>query len=87
MIKSSTKSDPFEDLVSQAEAARIRGVSNQAIADLIRRGRLHTVVVAGRAFVYRSQIEAFEAKPKTGRPPKNATKKRSAKKASRKARS
>lgn len=67
--------DP-DELISQAEAARIRGVSQQAIANLIRRGRLSSVVVAGRTLVYSSEIETFVAKPKLGRPPK----KRSAKK-------
>jgi hypothetical protein len=64
-----------EDWISQAEAARLRGVSQQAIANLISRGRLKSVSVAGRTFVYRSEVEAFEAKPKTGRPPKNPAKK------------
>jgi predicted DNA-binding protein (UPF0251 family) len=55
--------------ISQAEAARIRRVSEQAIADLIRRGRLTTVKVAGRTLVLRSEIESFVVRPK-GRPPK-----------------
>jgi len=60
----------LEGYVSQAEAARIRGVSPQAIADLIRRCRLSTIHVAGRTLVLRSELDAFIAKPKTGRPPK-----------------
>ena len=63
------------DYVSQAEAARIRGVSQQAIANLIRRGRLATISVVGRTLVRRSDVEAFLAKPKLGRPPKTANKK------------
>lgn len=54
--------------ISQAEAARIRGISQEAIADLIRRSRLTAVVVAGRTLVLRSEIEAFVAKPNLGRP-------------------
>jgi plasmid maintenance system antidote protein VapI len=61
------------DYVSQADAARIRGVSQQAIANLIRRGRLAAVSIAGRTLVVRSEAEAFVAKPKLGRPPKNPT--------------
>jgi hypothetical protein len=68
--KSSTSSGGIENWISQAEAARIRRVSNQAIADLIRRGRLTTVKVAGKTLVLRSEIESFVALPKLGRPPK-----------------
>lgn len=55
--------------ISQAEAARLRGVSKQAIANLIRRDRLTTVSVAGRTLVFRSEVEAFVSEP-AGRPPK-----------------
>lgn len=48
------------DLISQAEAARIRGVSRAAIRDLIRRERLRSISVGGRELVYRSEVEAFE---------------------------
>jgi plasmid maintenance system antidote protein VapI len=67
--------------LSQAEAARRRGVSDQAIANLIRRGRLTTVEVAGRIVVLRSEIEEFVARPKFGNPPKKATSKKASKKA------
>lgn len=50
----------MSDLISQAEAARIRGVSRAAIRDLIRRGRLRSFNLAGRELVYRSEIEIFE---------------------------
>jgi hypothetical protein len=63
------------ELISQAEAARIRGVSQQAIANLIRRGRLMSTLVAGRTLVLRPEVEAFVPKPKLGRPPKKAGKK------------
>ena len=66
------------DWISQAEAARIRGVSQQAIVNLIRRGRLTTVNMAGRTVVLRSEVENFIAQPKSGRPPKQAVSKRSA---------
>jgi DNA-binding XRE family transcriptional regulator len=69
------------EYLSQAEAARRRGVSNQAIAELIRRGRLTPVEVAGRTVVLRSEIEGFVARPKFGNPPKKATSKKTAQKA------
>lgn len=50
----------LSDLISQAEAARIRGVSRAAIRDLIRRERLRSVSIGGRELVYRSEVEAFE---------------------------
>jgi excisionase family DNA binding protein len=50
----------MSDLISQAEAARIRGVTRAAIRDLIRRQRLRSVEVGGRELVYRSEVEAFE---------------------------
>jgi excisionase family DNA binding protein len=58
----------MSDLISQAEAARIRGVSRAAIRDLIRRERLRSVSVGGRELVYRSEVEAFE-KEKPGPKP------------------
>jgi hypothetical protein len=59
--------DNYEDYISQAQAARIRAVSRQAIADLIKRGRLNGVRLAGRNLVLRSEIECFVERSK-GRP-------------------
>jgi hypothetical protein len=73
--------DDSRKYFSQAEAARHRGVSNQAIAALIRRGRLTPVELAGRTVVLRSEIEEFVARPKFGNPPKKATSKKASKKA------
>jgi hypothetical protein len=59
--KSSKKgAGDMSDLISQAEAARRRGVTVNAIGDLIRRGRLRSVEVAGRTLVYASDVEGFE---------------------------
>jgi excisionase family DNA binding protein len=74
----STKISP-DEYISQAEAARIRGVSSQAIADLIDRGRLPVIRVAGRKLLLRKDVESFAALPRTGRPPKKAAKKQSKK--------
>lgn len=51
--------DPSE-WISQAEAARLRGVTRQAIAKLVVRGRLQTLDVGGRVLVKRSEVLAFE---------------------------
>jgi excisionase family DNA binding protein len=67
--KVAKKVDEMSDLISQAEAARLRGVSRAAIADLIKRGKLRSVSVAGRALVYRSDIINYE-QGEPGRPRK-----------------
>jgi excisionase family DNA binding protein len=56
-----------DDWISQAEAARLRGVSRQAIARLIKRGRVGVLKIGGRLLVRRQDIEQFEPEP-PGRP-------------------
>ena len=73
------KIDPTE-LISQAEAARIRGVSHQTISYLIKQGRVRTFDVGGRLFVLRSEIENYESRP-AGRPRKKPAKQKSTKRA------
>jgi excisionase family DNA binding protein len=58
--------DPAE-WISQAQAARLRQVSRQAIAKLVGNGRLRTLEVGGRRFVSRADVLAFEPNP-PGRP-------------------
>jgi len=53
--------------VSQAEAARLRGVSRQAIAKLVAQGRLQSLDIAGRALVRRSDVLNYTPLP-PGRP-------------------
>jgi predicted DNA-binding protein (UPF0251 family) len=82
--KESSKTIHKEDskkYLSQAEAARRRGVSKQAIASLIRRGRITPVEVSGRIVVLRSEVEGFVARPKFGNPPKTSTSKKASQKA------
>jgi len=55
------------DLITPAEAARIRGVSKQAITRLMERGKLTPVVVAGRRLLLRSEVKNFKPS-KGGRP-------------------
>lgn len=59
--------DFLSDLVSQAEAARIRGVSRQAISKLLKEGKLTAHRVAGRILVSREEVETYQIKP-AGRP-------------------
>jgi len=58
--------DP-KDWITKAEAARIRGVSRQAIAKLVAKGKLTTLEIAGGTLVNRSEVEAFRPEP-GGRP-------------------
>ena len=63
------------DLITQAEAARIRGVSREAIYGLVARGKLATVEIGGQKFLRRSEVAKYE--PETGgRPSKGARAKR-----------
>jgi hypothetical protein len=55
------------ELISQAQAARLRGVSRQAIAKFVKLGRIRTTKVAGRIFVYRSDIVNYQVRA-VGRP-------------------
>ncbi|MCC6367406.1 MAG: helix-turn-helix domain-containing protein [Bryobacterales bacterium] len=58
-----------QEWISQAEAARLRGVSRQAIALLVKKGRLPVLKIGGRLLVRRKEVEAFTPEP-AGRPPK-----------------
>ena len=53
--------------VTQAEAARIRGVSRQAIHKLVAKGSLQTLIIGGITFIKRDQIDSYIAK-EPGRP-------------------
>lgn len=61
------KVDP-DDLITQTDAARIRGVSHQAIAHLIKEGRFQTIKIAGKTFLLRTEVENY--KPGVGGRPK-----------------
>jgi hypothetical protein len=49
----------MSDLITQSEAAELRGVSLSAIANLVRRGRLDKVERFGKTLVKRSQVQAL----------------------------
>ena len=70
MTKSTNYKQTSIDLaewISQAEAARLRNVSRQAIAKLVGNARLRTLELGGRSFVSRADVLAFEPNP-PGRP-------------------
>ncbi|HMV46970.1 MAG TPA: hypothetical protein PLD20_24820 [Blastocatellia bacterium] len=65
------------DLITQAQAAALRGVSRAAIGDLVKRGKLKKTVIGGVPFVSRRAVLAY--KPEVGGRP--TTKKKSKAKA------
>jgi hypothetical protein len=58
------------ELLTPAQAARLKGVSRQWISNLIRQEKLGVVKIAGRNFVRQSEVLNYKAAPKPGRPPK-----------------
>ena len=56
------KVDP-DQWISQAEAAKIRSVSRQAISRLVRKGRFETLSIGGKTLLRRSEVEEFQPKP------------------------
>ena len=72
------------ELLTPAQAARLKGVSRQWIANLIRQEKLDVVKIAGRNFVRQSDVLNYKAAPKPGRPPKLKTEAAATKKASKK---
>ena len=61
--------------VSQAEAAEMRGVTRQAIARLVGKGRFTTLSIGGKTLLKWSEVEDFKPKP-PGPAPKRKVSKR-----------
>lgn len=59
-----------EDWISQAEAARIRGVTRQAISELVKKQKLSTFEIGGNVLVNKAEVEAFV--PSQGGRPKGS---------------
>ena len=67
-MSSDHKSSPNKNFdpaqwVSQAEAAGMRGVTRQAIARLVGKGRFTTLSIGGKTLLKRSEVKAFKPKP------------------------
>jgi hypothetical protein len=54
----------MDDLITQSEAASLRGVSVSAINHLVRRGRLTAIERYGRQLVSRSEVVSYEPERK-----------------------
>jgi hypothetical protein len=61
-----------DELLTLSQAARLKDVSRQWIAKLVRENKLPSVEIAGRAFVRQRDVLSYDASP--GRPPKSASK-------------
>jgi len=66
---STNKEKVTNNWITQSEAARLRGVSRQAINNLVKKGRLKTLEIGSVTFVDRLEIEKFQALG-SGRPKK-----------------
>jgi len=67
-MSTNLRGDPKKNLdpdqwVSQADAAEIRGVSRQAIARLVKKGRFNILSIGGKILLKRSEVEEFKPKP------------------------
>jgi hypothetical protein len=63
------KDIPTGKWISQSEAARIRGVSPQAISDLVQKGRFRILKIGGKTFLDRREVQNYKTK-RMGRPRK-----------------
>jgi hypothetical protein len=75
---SSNKNFDPAQWVSQAEAAEMRGVTRQAIADLVGKGRFTTLSIGRKTLLRRSEIEDFKPKPPGPSPKVKRSKRRRA---------
>ncbi len=58
-----------DEWLSIMNAARLRGVSRQAMDSLVRKGRFETLKISGVIFIRKKEVEAYRP-VNTGRPRK-----------------
>lgn len=63
----------LDDLITQKDAAKIRGVSPQSINYLVKRDKLKTVTIRDRKYLLKSEVKKFKPSP-PGRPKKKPVK-------------
>jgi excisionase family DNA binding protein len=73
------------ELITQSEAAKLRGVTLASINELVRAGRLRFFKAYGKRLVYRDEVLAFEPKTHKAKWSKQAAKARAKSKKSSKA--
>jgi excisionase family DNA binding protein len=63
-----------DDLITQSEAAQLKGADISTVGQWVRRGRIRSFEKYGRRLVSRSEVEAYNPQNnKGGRPPKAKT--------------
>jgi Helix-turn-helix domain len=67
----------LNDLITQADAARLRGVSRASVNELVRKGRFRRVQIGGKTFLLKSEVLSYV--PETGGRPMKSEKKKNAK--------
>lgn len=55
------------DWITKADAARVRGVTRQAIGKLVKKGKFRVLEIAGHTFLNREDVESYQSEP-GGRP-------------------
>lgn len=63
----------LDDLISQKDAAELRGCSTQTINSLVKRRKLKAYVIAGKTFLSKKDVKTYKPS-KGGRPKKKSTK-------------
>jgi len=76
----STDLDP-SSWISQSEAARLRSVTRQAIAVMVKKGRFRTLRIGGKVLVHREDVEGYQQKPPGPKPKSGRLRKKAAKRA------
>lgn len=66
-MKKKKETASMDDLISISQAARERGVTHGAIQDLIARGRLSVVEIAGRRLLRLGDVKNFKPAAPAGR--------------------
>jgi excisionase family DNA binding protein len=66
----------ISDLISQAEAARLRGVSRSSIHELVQKGRFKIYMIGGKPLLSKTEVLNFE--PDVGGRPSKVNGKKSA---------
>lgn len=69
-----------DELITQSQAAALKGMTLAAVNELVRRGRWRSENVYGKRLVYRSEVEAFEPKTHKSRGKKAVSSKKGSKK-------
>lgn len=66
MSKKKSEKELPSDLITQSEAAELRGLSVSAIGQWVRRGRVRSFELYGRRLVSRAEVMAYDPEANKG---------------------